>query len=240
MIDLHFHCLPGIDDGPRDWDAAVALCRAAAADGVKTIVATPHVLRDRWTNESAAARDELVVRLNDLLNGEIAVLPGCEYYFSSDAIELWEQGAAGPLTGLNRSSYLLIEFPATRIPSQAESVLYELSLLGVTPLIAHPERNLVFAEQPQKLERLVDIGALTQITASSITGAFGTAAAEASDDFVRRGLVHVVASDSHSLEKRPPSMSAAREAARQRWGRDVEQLLFDVMPAAIVNDEAVA
>ena len=238
MIDLHFHCLPGIDDGPPDWDAAVALCRAAAADGVTTIVATPHVLRDRWLNEDAAARDQLLIKLNTLLGGTPAVLAGCEYYFSSDALELWEQGSAGPLTGLNRSRYLLVEFPATRIPEQAEAVLYEMMLAGVRPVIAHPERNLVFAEQPEKLERFVEIGALAQVTASSITGAFGRAAAAACEDFFRRGLIHLVASDSHSIDRRPPSMSAAREVVRQRWGSDAESVLFEATQKAIVNDIA--
>ena len=240
MIDLHFHCLPGIDDGPADWDAAVALCRAAAKDGVTTIVATPHVLRDRWINEDAAQRDQLLMKLNTLLGGSPAVLPGCEYYFSSDAIELWEQGSAGPLTGLNRSNYLLVEFPALRIPEQAEAVLYEMSVMGVRPVIAHPERNLVFAEQPEKLERFVEIGALTQITASSVTGAFGRPAQMACDEFFRRGLIHVIASDAHSIARRPPSMTQAREAVRQRWGSDAESVLFDAAPAAILENEVMA
>ncbi len=240
MIDLHFHCLPGIDDGPTDWEAAVALCRAAAADGVTTIVATPHVLRDRWLNEDAASRDRLIMKLNSLLDGAPAVLPGCEYYFSSDALELWEQGSAGPLTGLNRSKYLLIEFPAMRIPEQAEAVLYEMIVAGVKPVIAHPERNLVFAEQPEKLERFVEIGALSQVTAASITGAFGRAAFAAAEEFFRRGLIHLVASDSHSIDRRPPSMSAAREAVRRRWGSDAESILFEVTPAVILNNKAAA
>ena len=240
MIDLHFHCLPGVDDGPPDWDTAVALCRAAEAEGVTTIVATPHVLRDRWLNEDAAVRDQLLMKLNTLLGGSPAVLPGCEYYFSSDALELWERGSAGPLTGLNRSNYLLVEFPALRIPEQAEAVLYEMAVAGVRPVIAHPERNLVFAEQPEKLERFVEIGALAQVTASSLTGGFGRAAQLAADEFFRRGLIHLVASDSHSLDRRPPAMARAREAARQRWGSEAESILFDATPSAIVNNEVTA
>jgi protein-tyrosine phosphatase len=237
LIDLHFHCLPGIDDGPADWDDAVALCRAAAADGVKTIVATPHVLRDRWINDDAVARDRLLMKLNDLLGGQPAVLPGCEYYFSSDALELWEQGGAGPLTGLNRSRYLLVEFPATRIPDSAEAVVYELTLAGVTVVIAHPERNLVFGEEPEKLRRFVELGALVQVTASSITGSFGRAAYVASEEFFRRELIHLVASDSHSLDRRPPAMTVARRAVRNRWGSDAESMFFEITPAAIVNNE---
>ena len=77
MIDIHFHCLPGIDDGPSTWEEAVDLCRAAGAEGTETIVATPHVLRDPWLNEDRAERDRLLVRLNALLGGKPAVVPGC-------------------------------------------------------------------------------------------------------------------------------------------------------------------
>jgi protein-tyrosine phosphatase len=240
LIDVHFHCLPGIDDGPNDWDSAVALCRAAASDGITTIIATPHVLRDRWLNEDAGARDQLVAQLNSLLGGFPAVVPGCEYYFSADALELWEQGKAGPLIGLNRSDYLLVEFPALRLPEQVEDVLYEMTLAGVKPVIAHPERNYVFAEQPERLQRLVEMGAIVQVTAASITGGFGRAAQSATEEFFRRGLIHIVASDSHSIDRRPPAMSAARDAVQQRWGREAVSLLFEAMPAAILKNEAAA
>ena len=111
MIDLHFHCLPGIDDGPSSFEEAVALCRAASAEGVESVVATPHVLRGDWINEIPEARDELVRRLNDELAGRPAIFAGCEYSFSPDMLELVERGAAGPLTGLNRGRYLLVELP---------------------------------------------------------------------------------------------------------------------------------
>ena len=237
MIELHFHCLPGIDDGPRNWDDAVALCRAAAADGTTSIVATPHVLRDPWLNEDAAAREVLVTELNARLGGKPTILSGCEYFFSSDALELWEQGVAGPLRGLNQSNYLLVEFPATQLPVQAEPVFHELSLIGVVPLIAHPERNVVFAQKPETLERLVDLGAITQITAGSLLGTFGRAALAACDEFYRRGLVHIVASDAHSVDRRPPQLAAAREHVRATWGTDAEQAMFETNPRAIAANE---
>ena len=236
MIDVHFHCLPGIDDGPRTWEESVALCKAAAADGVTTIIATPHVLRDNWLNEDSTTRAGMVAKLNELLKGKPQILPGCEYYFSSDAEELWSKGSGGPLTGLNESSYLLIEFPATRIPEQAESVLYEMTLRGAKPVIAHPERNLVFAERPEKLERFIELGAIAQVTAASVTGAFGRAAYAATEEFFKRGLIHVVASDSHNIDKRPPAMSSARKAVRQRWGSDADEQLFESMPQLIVEN----
>lgn len=238
MIDLHFHCLPGIDDGPRSWEDAVALCKAAAADGVETIVATPHVLRDSWINDDAAKRDELIAELNKRLGGTPKIVPGCEYFFSADAVELC-QADGSPITMLNHSSYLLIEFPATRLPEAAESVFHELSLIGVTPVIAHPERNLVFSTQPEKLQRLVELGAITQVTAGSLTGEFGKAALAATAELLKRGLVHVIASDSHSLNRRPPRMSEAREKMRQKWSAELETALFDDNARAIIANQPI-
>lgn len=237
MIDIHFHCLPGIDDGPRDWDDAVALCKAAAADGIETIVATPHVLREMWVNDDVAQRDALIAELNRRLAGTPTIVPGCEYYFSADAVELCQSG--GPLTLLNQASYLLVEFPANRVPEQAESVFHELSLIGITPVIAHPERNIVLASEPDRLERLIEVGAVTQVTAGSITGEFGRAAFAATNEFLKRGLVHVVASDSHSLARRPPRMSQAREWVRRKWSPLIESALFDANARAIIAGQAL-
>jgi protein-tyrosine phosphatase len=293
MIDIHFHCLPGIDDGPRDWDEAVALCRAALADGINTIVATPHVLRDSWLNEDPAARDLLLAELNSRLGGKPEVLPGCEYFFSSDAVDLWEMkrrgpakprrsgrilqsasrkpesatsssigngplgiarsssqaqsptrhessirntktGAVSPLTGLNRTNHLLVEFPATRLPESAESVFFELSLIGVIPIIAHPERNQVFVEQPEKLARLVSLGA------RSLLGLFGRAAQQGCEVFFDRDLVHLVASDAHSTKRRPPQLAQAREIIKKNWGSDAETRLFDINPSLLIQNQPIA
>ncbi len=235
MIDLHFHCLPGIDDGPGSWDDAVALCRKAASEGTTSIVATPHVLRDGWLNEDPRERDELILKLNTLLGGRPAILPGCEFFYSYDAPELWEEGPDGPLTGLNRSSYLLLEFPGTLVPRDAEGVIHELVVLGVTPVIAHPERNLDFAREPELLERFVRKGAITQVTASSLTGEFGRPPFAAAQDFLRRGIVHLVASDAHNLVRRPPRLAAARERVRKEWGGELETALFESNPRAVIE-----
>lgn len=238
MIDVHFHCLPGIDDGPRTWDEAIALCRAAAEDGTTHIVATPHVLRDPWMNESRDERQTLVDELNARLGGAPQILPGCEYYFSSDAIELWELGRGGPLTGLNESSHLLIEFPAREVPRNARSIVHELVVSGVTPVIAHPERNLVFAADLGELAQLVERGARTQITAASITGDFGAAIQECAERILDVGLAHVVASDAHSVAKRPGGLARAKERVRARWGGGVTHELFHSNPSMFIGLEA--
>jgi len=238
LIDLHFHCLPGIDDGPSSWDDAVALCRAAAAEGVETIVATPHVLRSPWLNESPAERDELLLKLNSRLGGTPAILPGCEFFFASDALELWERGSTGPLTGLNRTGFLLMEIGG-EIPREIDSCFHEFSLLGVTPIVAHPERSPAFASAPERLGRLIALGAKVQITAAALVGDFGPRAEAACRELLDKGVVHLVASDAHSLESRPPRLSAARERVRRNWGEEVEQGIFEANPKAVIEGRAL-
>ena len=239
MIDLHFHCLPGLDDGPESWSDAEALCRAARAEGVTTIVATPHVLRDPWMNEDPAARDALLAELNLRLGGAPEVVPGSEVWFGSDVVELAEKGDAGPLTTLNRSRYLLVEFAPGFVPRGAEDAFHELLVLGLVPVVAHPERNLVFARDPDLLERLVARGALVQVTAGSLLGEFGRGALGAANELLRRGIVHVVASDAHSVAVRPPLMATARAHVEERLGPEVASLLFVTNPEAIVADRPI-
>lgn len=235
MIELHFHCLPGIDDGPETWDEAVALCRAAADEGTETIVATPHVLRDPWLNEDAAERDRLLLRLNSLLGGRPSILPGCEYLFSADAVELWEMGSSGPIVGLNRGSYLLVELPSYAVPAAVDSVFHELSVMNVTPVIAHPERNVELARKPERLASLIARGAIVQVTAAAVTGEMGRNVTAAVDDFFDRGLVHIVASDAHSLKRRPPRLAAARERVEQKWGSAIAKEIFEANAEAVLR-----
>ena len=235
MIDLHFHCLPRVDDGPTSWEEAVDLCRAAAAEGTKRIVATPHVYRDPWINANPVVRDRLVAALNERLKGSPLVLAGCEYLFSDQALSLVGRKRTNPLTGLARGAYLLIEFKSNFVSPGAAAAFHELAVLGIRPVIAHPERNLVFSREPQRLTELVRRGAAVQITAASLLGEFGRTAQDACDEFFRLGIVHVVASDAHSLGKRPPRLAAAHEWVRREWGLDAAMGLFGQNPRAILK-----
>jgi protein-tyrosine phosphatase len=234
MIDIHFHCLPGIDDGPKDWDEAVALCRLAGSEGTTLIVATPHVLRDGWVNDNPRAISRMVTELNRRVGGAPKIVNGCEFYYTASLLEMWESPGHGPVITLNRGSHLLVEFPTTTLPTSAEAVFHELVISGITPVIAHPERHAVLTAKPEKLARLVDIGAKCQVTAGSMTGDFGGRVRAAAELLIENGLVHAVASDAHSISRRPPRLALARKAVERKWGDVVAAAMFDREPAAIV------
>ena len=234
MIDIHHHCLPGVDDGPRELSEAAELCAAAAAEGIETIVATPHVLRGRWPSFS---RRELKSRLAELqakVGDTPRLLLGSEYFFSHDMADLLRDGTAiHPLAG---GRYVLLELPANSVPPMFDQPLYRAQLDGWLPIVAHPERNTVFQANPDLLAALIGHGLRVQITAGSLTGAFGSQARAAAETFLRRKLVHFVATDAHNLEKRPPRVREAIAELQAIAGEAVATALTVDNPRAVIEN----
>src|SRR5436190_1716616 len=156
MIDIHHHCLPGVDDGPRTLAEAVDLCRMAADEGIETIVATPHVLRGRWQNTSRAQLTAILDRLRGALGDTIRVVLGSEYFFGHDMDELLR-----------------------------------------------------------------------------------TEAASAALDWLKRGWVHVMATDAHNVTKRQPRFQAARARVAGLVGEQTAQALFVDNPKSIVENRGL-
>jgi protein-tyrosine phosphatase len=233
LIDLHSHILPGLDDGAVDMDDAVAIARAAQADGITAIAATPHVREDYPT--TADAMEQGVRKLRRVLEDrriDIELLPGGELsleqldYLSLD--ELRRFGLGG------NPNYLLVETPYRTWPLPLDTVPGRLEGVGFIPVIAHPERNPVVQQDLTKVARLVDGGALIQITAASIDGRLGTRARECAEKLLDEELVHLISSDAHTAGIREAGLSGAYEAVGDptlaRW-------LMEDMPAAIVRGE---
>ncbi|HYC62617.1 MAG TPA: CpsB/CapC family capsule biosynthesis tyrosine phosphatase [Thermoanaerobaculia bacterium] len=237
MIDIHHHCLPGVDDGPGELDEAVDLCAAAAEAGIETIVATPHVLRGRWR---VFSRLELQSRLDELRArvGETPrILLGCEYFFSHDMADVLREGTS--VFALAGSRYVLLELPANSVPPMFNQPLYRAQLDGWLPILAHPERNTVFQANPEILAALIGHGLRVQLTATSLTGAFGSHARAAAETLLQRRLVHFVATDAHNTSKRPPRMAEALAALRELVGEEVATALTVDNPRAVIENRAL-
>ena len=235
MIDIHHHCLPGIDDGPADWDEAISQCRMAEAEGIDTIIATPHVRRGPWMNEDRRFLQKLTLELNQRLEGRPRVVLGCEYFFSHDILDVLdgEQGIL-PLAG---SRYILVEFPSMSVPPRINEVLHEIILRGWIPVIAHPERNFVFQEKLGLLRHLIEQGVRLQVTAGSIDGEFGAGSRKASIAMLDAEMVHFIATDAHNASRRPPRVRKTRATVEKRWGLDRERALFEENPRALLEQQ---
>lgn len=235
MIDIHHHCLPGVDDGPGDWSDALELCHRAADEGIDTIIATPHVLRGRWTSPDPQAVARLVSEMNDKLGGSPRIIAGSEYYFGHDAAAVLESRDA--VTPLANSTYVLIEFASTHVPPRVEVALHQIQLAGWIPIIAHPERNAAFQQKPGRLAELVSLGAKAQVTLASVVGGFGSHAQTAAEILLDREIVHFLATDAHDLDRRPPTVRQTQPRFEERWGAErFRQLTID-NPAAVLASQ---
>ena len=233
MIDIHHHCLPGVDDGPPDLGEARELCAMARDEGIETTVATPHVLRGRWRSYSPRELTAIANELRDAIGDSPRLLLGSEYFFGHDMAEVLQSGSAVlPLAG---SQYVLMELASNSVPPMLEQPLYRAQLDGWVPIIAHPERNTVFQAHPELLARLVHHGAKVQLTLTSLTGAFGSKAEAAARTFLARKMVHFVATDAHNTTKRPPRTREALQVLREVAGDEVAEALSRANPLAVIE-----
>jgi protein-tyrosine phosphatase len=234
VIDLHCHILPGIDDGPETIEGSLAIARAAAAAGIETLVATPHVAAQYANDAETIAR--LVSELNERLELDqvpVRVLPGAEIAITHlpelDPAQL-------PLLGLGGGPWLLVEPPFSPVAPGLEATLLELLRRGHRLVLAHPERSAALQRYHDVLRSLADSGVLMSITAGSLAGRFGGEVRRQALAMAAEGLVHNVTSDAHDVRKRAPGLAEELEEAGLG---PLTDWLTRLVPAAVLADEPI-
>ena len=237
--DLHCHMLPAIDDGPELLDDALAMARVAAADGTQLVVATPHGQQVAAQGGQGALAQRIADFKEELHAQEIEleVAVGTEHALTIDLIEEVRQGNAITLSG---SRYILVEINFLQYPPYTNEAMFQIQLLGLIPVLAHPERQATIQKRPELLANLVAQGVISQITGGSLLGQFGRQAQRSAEQLLHRNLVHLVASDGHSPgEYRPPVLAEATRAIEKEMGEETALLLSQENPGAIVSDGVV-
>ncbi len=235
MIDLHTHILPGIDDGVETEDEAVEFARCARQDGTRVIVATPHCRDGFFSNERATVL-AAVRQLSDRLEREgveIEIRPGAEVHLAPDLVARVRDGRAPTLADNGRT--LLLELSLSQHVVEIDKLLFELKLAGLDVVFAHPERIRYFQENLRRYEALVLQGAYGQITTGSVLGVFGETAREFAEELLRKGLVHVLASDAHNVRGRPPCLTKALGACVPLVGERYARSMVEDVPGALLN-----
>lgn len=204
MLDVHSHILPGLDDGASDLHTAIEMARIAVADGITGMVATPHFIEGsiEHNRELILQRVSDFQRVLDEQAINLKVFPGAEIFLSPETPERMLRGEV--MTVNNGEKYLLVELPMQSMPKFTEEILFELKVRGVTPIIAHPERNLQLAGSPEMALELAAKGCLLQINAGSAMGLYGERVRKTAQLLIRNGLVHLIGSDAHSTGGRSP------------------------------------
>lgn len=239
QIDIHSHIIPGVDDGSPDLKTSLDLLRMAAENGTTDIIATPHVIDVSTTLTWDAIRrhvEELQKRADE--EGiAIRIYPGAETELNWDLMELIKKDHRSFC--LAGSRYLLMEMPSLMLPPHLDEMIYELQLLDIVPVLAHPERQMQLMEKPERLLALLKKGCVAQSNGGSLTGVFGPKAHENIHMLLDHNMVGFMGSDAHNLRHRNTDLKTAREKIESQWGERCAEELFETRPKCILENIAL-
>ncbi len=231
MIDTHCHLLEGLDDGPPTLEASVELATQLVADGVTCVVCTPHYSRRFATrHEDALAAAERLERELSRAALELQLVVAAEISparaMTAEPEELRPRSVGG--------RFLLVELVPDTPPQLLYSLVGRLGKLGLVPIVAHPERCRAVQRRPALLDAARSEGALVQIVAPSLIGAWGDAVVAAAWRLLDTGRADLLASDSHG-RRSPPRLAAAAQLVADRLGERVSHALTDARPRLVLE-----
>lgn len=238
-VDIHCHCLPGLDDGPADLDSAINLCEALVADGITTAVATPHQLGRYDRLNSAADIFAIMLDLTRELEARhipLEVMPGGDVRVDERLPKLLDTGEVIPLADAGR--HLLLELPH-ELYVDPVPVIDQLADRGLQAVMTHPERHPYLSRRLDWADRWLAHGACLQITAGSLLGEFGGRAYDVAWLLVENRLASLVASDAHDARRRPPRMSEAMRILTQRVGPELTRAIAIDNPLRVLSGETI-
>lgn len=235
MIDIHSHILPGLDDGSKNMEETLGMVRQLYEAGFKTLIATPHVLEGRdflSPTEILATTEQVRERVAEA-GIPVEILPGAENYIFPD-IAKWVR--AGKLLTLgNTGQYILVEFPMLEIPHYTDQVFFELQVLGITPVLAHPERNKGLSDEPERILDWAKKGILFQLNLRSLSGHYGPQARQLAEIMLNSDLIHVIGSDAHRVSSSELTYLEGLQSIKEIVGEERYLELTRLNPQTILD-----
>lgn len=235
MIDLHTHILPGIDDGSKNLEMSLEMARMAVEDGTTILACTPHIYPGLYMNTQAGIKAECakLQKALDVFHIPLKLVVGADAHLVP---ELLDGLKTGRVPTLNDGRYFLLE-PSHHVPPpNFEESVFQFSANGYVPVLTHPERLVWIEQHYPTFVRLAQRGVWMQLTAGAILGKFGKRARYWSERMLDEGLVHLVASDAHTVSMRSPKMAEARERLVTLVGQAETQRLLQERPQAILDN----
>ena len=227
LTDLHCHLLPGIDDGARNLQDAARLIAIQCNSGVRQIALTSHFNYERMSLESfinrrAKAYENLLNELGeDFFEREnIEFRLGAEVFFSAN---LFHETDIQALC-MHNTNILLLELPTDRMPPYFDEVIYQIQSYNIVPIIAHIERYPYVMDNIPILCDWGDRGIYSQINAGTIIR--GGRLSKQCLNLIRWNLVHIIASDAHSIEHRPPNLRDGLNVIKNKLGARVTERII--------------
>lgn len=209
MIDIHNHVIYRFDDGPGTIEESLDMLRIAADQGITDVFATSHFNEIIPPEVETDYFNKLNILKNETVSRGIPVNihSGAELFYHLFMDQTIKKKRAATLAG--KGLYVLMEFSLFIMPTGVEEVLFNLSMNGIIPIVAHPERYPSLRQHPQRALDYLKYGAIYQVNAGSVLGMFGKDTQRLSMWLLENKLVHFISSDAHNLKSRTFRMKKA-------------------------------
>lgn len=235
MIEMHCHILPRVDDGAVSEKMALDMIRDEKRQGVEHIILTPHYRQGMFeTDQSTIVRRfERLQELNAHKRTGVTLHLGCEFHRSSNMLQMLQSGRKPSLAG---SQYVLTEFSHRDDYSKIRKTVYDLSINGWIPIIAHGERCPSLVQDLDQVEEVRRLGAKLQLTTSAIYGKHGLRMQWICKKLMAEDLVDFVASDAHDRQKRAPDFDRCIQYIEKKKGASYARRLLVHNPGMILAE----
>lgn len=238
MIDFHTHIIPGIDDGSKNINETVTMLKEAQKAGFNMIVLTPHYLEGYY---ESSKNNNLVYtnKLNMIAmqnNIHIRLFLGNESYLSEDLPNLVKQGK---VSTINNSRYLLFELPMNSEPMDLNRMVYKMQEIGITPILAHPERYSYIQENPNIVYDLIKNGVLMQSNYGSVLGQYGKKAKVIFKKLLENNMIYFLGSDVHRVNSIYTKMPEAVNKIEEIIGKQKMQEITCINPQKVLMNQKI-
>ena len=241
FIDLHCHMAWDIDDGIDSREEAEKALQQAKADGIVTLAVTPHFIPGAQKEADVREMNQRIRELKELGKGYgVTIYSGCEMFLNDSYLDMID---GKYYNTINEGRYLLCEFDVRKDiekNSYADEQLDELSIRGLTPMIAHVERYFHKDVDVHRVKEWVNSGYVIQMNRTSLLGMHGSQIQKNARQLLREGLVHTAASDAHRAQgNRICKLSDVYQEIEKEAGQQAAELLCKINPRHILSDEDV-
>jgi protein-tyrosine phosphatase len=240
FTEIHFHLLPGVDDGPSSIEESVALAAAAAAEGTRTIVTTPHVHR-QFVTDPVALKEQVREVQARLTAERIPINLRCGGELDRAMPERLSDAALDAVAhGPRGRRWVLLEAPLRGLEDDYTVVADELRERGFAVVVAHPERSFIRPEAAWRaVEHELAAGSALQINAWSVAGLYGERVRGIAMALLRQARRAAIASDAHG-EARMPALRLALDALNRAGVPDAIRLMSSAPNGLLERGLAVA
>lgn len=238
LMDIHSHILPGVDDGSKDIEMSMQMVEEAYAQGVRTMIATPHYYPGHSNCAGTKLKsiyEDTKARISERYP-DFTLLLGNEIYYKKDVIALLKEGRIHTMAG---TRYVLIEFSVTADFRYLYDAVYQCVNAGFFPIIAHVERYRCLLDKEGKLGELIRAGAYIQVNAENFGKGWFCSSRKRVMSLIRAGLVHFLGSDCHNMQTRRPDLSAAVQYLRKKETDALCKELLEENPQKLLQNKCI-